>query len=89
MIALSDESFTQVLEESDLSGNSLYRNSVKGVVVNITKAVETYLKQNGLEAYIEGYDWQYNVLISEELNAWCMPADQIAMYERMRPSILY
>ncbi|MCK5067233.1 MAG: hypothetical protein KAR16_07340 [Bacteroidales bacterium] len=51
--------------------------------------METYLKQNGLEAYIEGYDWQYNVLISEELNAWCMPADQIAMYERMRPSILY
>ncbi|MCK4746650.1 MAG: M48 family peptidase, partial [Bacteroidales bacterium] len=63
IIALSSESYTQVLEDNELSGNTYYLNTVKRVGENLTRAVETYLKQNGMEAYVEGYDWQYNVLV--------------------------
>lgn len=85
MIALSDESYSKVLQESEISKNSSYVNMVKQVGQDVTRVVETYLKQNGLEAYVKGYDWQYNVLVSEELNAWCMPGGQIAFYEGIMP----
>ena len=55
------------------------------VGTRVTAAVESYLKQNGLEAYIEGYNWQYNVIASDALNAWCMPGGQIAFYEGIMP----
>ena len=85
MISLSEESYTKVLEESELSDDRYYRDMVKTVGEKVTRAVETYLKQNGLESAISGYKWQYNVLKSEELNAWCMPGGQIAFYEGIMP----
>ena len=85
MIALSEESYSQVLKESQLSGNQFYVSMVRGVGEKLTVAVEAYLKMNGLESAIEGYKWQYNVIVSEQLNAWCMPGGQIAFYEGILP----
>jgi predicted Zn-dependent protease len=85
MISLSSESYSQVLAEGKLSNNSSYVNMVRRVGQRLTAAVESYMKQHELEALIEGYDWQYNVLVSEDLNAWCMPGGQIAFYEGIMP----
>ena len=85
MIALSNESYAKVLEEGTLSANRTYVNQVQTVGKRLTAAVESYLKQNNLQSSIEGYQWQYNVLVSEELNAWCMPGGQIAFYEGILP----
>lgn len=85
MISLSAESYSQVLAEAKLSTNANYVNMVKKVGQRLTLAVETYMKQNNLGSAIEGYDWQYNVIVSEELNAWCMPGGQIAFYEGIMP----
>ncbi|MEN8201693.1 MAG: M48 family metallopeptidase [Bacteroidota bacterium] len=85
MIALSNDSYSQVLEESQLSSNTDYVNRVREVGKRVTAAVESYLKQNKLESAIEGYNWQYNVIVSEQLNAWCMPGGQIAFYEGILP----
>ena len=85
MIALSAESYSQVLAEGKLSANTSYVNMLTRVGQRLTAAVESYMKQNKMEAAIEGYDWQYNVLVSEELNAWCMPGGQIAFYEGIMP----
>lgn len=85
MITLSAESYSQVLAEGKLSSNTSYVNSVRKVGERLTVAVEVYLKQNNLASATEGYQWQYNVLVSEELNAWCMPGGQIAFYEGIMP----
>ncbi len=85
MIALSSESYSKVLAEGQLSTNTSYVNMVRTVGQKLTVAVEAYLKQNNLQSTVEGYEWQYNVLVSEELNAWCMPGGQIAFYEGIIP----
>jgi predicted Zn-dependent protease len=85
MLALSAQSYAQVLEESTLSTNQYYVNMVQDVGKRLTVAVKAYLKQQNLESAIEGYEWQYNVIISEQLNAWCMPGGQIAFYEGILP----
>jgi predicted Zn-dependent protease len=85
MLSLSAASYSQVLKETKLTANQKYISSVRSVGANLTAAVKKYLKQNGLESSIEGYQWQYNVLVSDELNAWCMPGGQIAFYEGIMP----
>jgi predicted Zn-dependent protease len=85
MITLSAESYSKVLSEAKLSSNRDYVNSVRKVGEGLTVAVEAYLKQNKLSSATDGYEWQYNVLVSEELNAWCMPGGQIAFYEGILP----
>lgn len=85
MLALSADSYSQVLTEMPLSTNTQYVEAVKRVGEDVSKAVLEYLKLQGLESRIEGFDWQFNVLVSEELNAWCMPGGQIAFYEGIMP----
>jgi predicted Zn-dependent protease len=85
MLSLSADSYSEVLKESKISTNQKYITSVRTVGKNVTAAVKQYLKQNGLESTIDGYQWQYNVLVSDELNAWCMPGGQIAFYEGIMP----
>lgn len=85
MLTLSTDSYQQVLSEIQISANNEYTESVKRVGQKLKIAVEKYLSLNGLASRIEGFDWQFNVLISEELNAWCMPGGQIAFYEGIMP----
>ncbi len=85
MLALSSDSYTQVLSEHQISDNTAYVSSVRRVGEKVSQAVERYLEMNGLESRIERFDWQFNVLESEEVNAWCMPGGQIAFYEGIMP----
>lgn len=85
MLTLSADSYNQVLKETKVSSNQKYVTSVRKVGTNLTAAVKEYMKLNGMESSIEGYQWQYNVLVSDEMNAWCMPGGQIAFYEGIMP----
>jgi len=85
MLALSADSYDQVLDSVPKSTDAVYIGMVNEVGKRMIVAVNEYLKMNGLESRIEGFDWQFNVLQSEELNAWCMPGGQIAFYEGIMP----
>lgn len=85
MLALSAESYSQVLSENKVSNNTDYVSAVNRVGMKVTSAVEEYLAMNGLASRAEGFDWQFNVLASDQLNAWCMPGGQIAFYEGIMP----
>ena len=61
MLSLSADSYSQVLKETKLSTNQKYVGSVRKVGENVTSAVKQYMKQNGLESSIDGYQWQYDL----------------------------
>jgi len=85
MVSLGKSNYTQVLQESNVSDNEEYKQMVQEVGARISKAVEEYLRQNNLSAQIEGYEWEYNVLESDQVNAWAMPGGKIAFYEGIMP----
>lgn len=58
---------------------------VKRVGQKIAAAVTQYMNQNGYGDQIAGYKWEYNLIESNEINAWCMPGGKIAIYTGILP----
>jgi len=85
ILSLSADSYQQVLDENETSGNRNYNTMVSEVGQRMSKAVEKYLTDNGIESRISEFSWQYNVIVSDQLNAFCMPGGQIAFYEGIMP----
>ncbi len=85
ILSLSSDSYAQVLKENKISTNTQYINTVRQVGTNITAAVETYFTEQNQSSILNGYAWEYNVLVSKEMNAWCMPGGKIAFYEGIMP----
>ncbi|HNQ69516.1 MAG TPA: M48 family metallopeptidase [Bacteroidales bacterium] len=52
---------------------------------NISTAVELYLKQNGLEKRLKDFKWEFALVESNVINAWCMPGGKICFYTGILP----
>jgi predicted Zn-dependent protease len=83
--ALGVDSYNQVIDQTGLSDNQQYIAQVKRVGVKITEAVEKYLADNNLLDKIKGFKWEYSVLESDQMNAFCLPGGKIAFYEGIMP----
>ncbi len=53
---------------------------VRRVGQRITKAVTDFYTKKGLSKSLEGYKWEYNLVDSKDVNAWCMPGGKIVVY---------
>ena len=85
MNAMSFQQYDQFLQENKLSSSKSDIDMVKRVGVNIQKAVETYFKQNNLSKELAGYQWEFNLVESPEINAWCMPGGKVVVYTGILP----
>ncbi|WMN06456.1 M48 family metallopeptidase [Marivirga arenosa] len=83
--ASSFSSYNQVLKESQLSSNAAQTAMVKKVGNRIKNAVEEYLKENDLSSATEGFEWEFNLIAENIVNAWCMPGGKVAFYEGILP----
>ena len=59
-------------------------NKVKLVGSRIAKAVDQYLKDNGFGDQFN-YQWEFNLVESKDVNAWCMPGGKVAVYTGILP----
>jgi hypothetical protein len=46
---------------------------VENVGMKIKLAAEKYLNALGQKEYLNGYQWEYKLVDSKVVNAWCMP----------------
>jgi len=58
---------------------------VRRVGQRIAGAVTQYYKGKGLASELEGYQWEYNLVDSKDVNAWCMPGGKIVVYTGLLP----
>lgn len=79
------QQYKQTLTESKLSTDKKEIDQVKRVGVKIQKAVEDFFVAKGQPTYLKDYAWEYNVIQSKELNAWCMPGGKVAFYTGILP----
>src|SRR5215210_3948073 len=53
---------------------------VKRIGSRIASAITQYYTKQGLGKELEGYQWEYNLVNSNQVNAWCMPGGKIVVY---------
>ncbi|MDD5476215.1 MAG: M48 family metallopeptidase [Syntrophales bacterium] len=85
MLAMSQQQYGNFLKETELSKDQEKTDMVKRVGENIRGAVELYFTQRGMGRELENYDWEFNLIESEEINAWAMPGGKIAVYAGILP----
>ena len=85
---MSFDSYKSVLDSSKLSTNKQQVEMVKTVGANIQKAVEEYMAQNNWSDHLKGYDWDFNLIEADIVNAWCMPGGKVAFYTGIMPICL-
>ncbi|MCE5186664.1 MAG: M48 family metallopeptidase [Planctomycetaceae bacterium] len=66
--------------DTKLSGNTQQSAVVQRVGTRIADAVEKYMRENGMEKQIEGYNWEFNLVESKDINAWAMPGGKVVVY---------
>jgi predicted Zn-dependent protease len=77
--------YNNFLKEAALSTDKAQIDKVMRVGRNIAAATEAYLRDNGLEAEIKNFAWEFNYVKIEEANAFCMPGGKIVVYEGLMP----
>lgn len=85
IMSLSYDSYKQVLKENKLSTNAAWTSMVKNSGSRIQRAVETYMAQNKMKDQLKGFQWEFNLLESEAVNAFCMPGGKVAFYTGIMP----
>lgn len=58
---------------------------VKTTGLKIQNAVTQYMNQNKMGSRISGYKWEFNLVNSNEVNAWCMPGGKVVVYSGILP----
>lgn len=85
MVQMSFTSYRDFLKENKLSADQDDTRRIKEIGRRVAKAVESYMKAQGLESRIAGFDWEFNLIASKEMNAWCMPGGKVVFYEGILP----
>jgi predicted Zn-dependent protease len=77
--------YSQLLKETPLSSDRKASQTIKTVGARIAAASRAFLKQHGRESELDSYRWEFNLLESDEVNAFCMPGGKVAFYSGIMP----
>jgi len=79
-------SYKQLLTDpkTKVVGSGADAQRIKRIGGNLAAAIEQYLQQNGY-ANQYNFQWEFNLIQSSEVNAWCMPGGKVAVYSGLLP----
>jgi predicted Zn-dependent protease len=79
------QQYGQFLAENKVLKGTTDSKRIDNIGRKIKTAAERWLTANGNASYLDGYEWEYNLVQSDELNAWCMPGGKIVFYTGILP----
>lgn len=77
--------YSTFLKENKVINGTADAEMVKRVGKRITEAATLWLNALGQKDYLKDYKWEYNLVDSKEVNAWCMPGGGIVVYTGILP----
>src|SRR4029079_8160322 len=85
---MSTQQYQQFLDSNKVvraSSGSKDVDMVKRVGLRITQAAEALLAEKGKAGFTKDYKWEFNLVDSKEVNAWCMPGGKVVVYTGLLP----
>ena len=77
--------YSKVLKEGKVITGTTDAKMIQTVGDRLKYAADKYYAEKGLSAQLQGYQWQFTLLQSNEVNAWCMPGGKVAVYSGILP----
>ena len=85
LLTSSLSAYKGYVNSDKLSSNATNTAMVKCVGQRLANAVETYLRNNGYAEEVKNYNWEFNLVKENQVNAFCMPGGKIVVYEGLLP----
>ena len=85
LFPMAFQEYSSFLSENKVVSGTKDAQMVKSVGQKIAVAAERYLNANGYAGYLQDYQWEYNLVDSPDVNAWCMPGGKIVVYTGILP----
>jgi predicted Zn-dependent protease len=79
------QQYSQFLGQNKVVTGTADAQRVVTVGTKIKNAAEKWLNANGYKGYLKDYQWEYKLVDSKEVNAWCMPGGKIVFYTGILP----
>lgn len=85
--AAAAQQYQQFLSQNKVVSPNSSRDAemVRRVGQRVANAITQYYAKQGLSKELSGYQWEYNLVDSKEVNAWCMPGGKIVVYTGLLP----
>lgn len=85
MLSSSFQQYDEFMSANKQSADSKNSEMVKQVGLKVAQAVQTYFAANNIKAELNGYRWEFNLIESPDINAWCMPGGKVVVYTGILP----
>ncbi|WP_418262991.1 M48 family metallopeptidase [Flavobacterium faecale] len=79
------QQYGEFLKENKVITGTTDAKRVESVGTKIKGAAERYLASLGQTEYLKDYRWEYKLVESKDVNAWCMPGGKIVVYSGIMP----
>jgi len=85
LFPMSFAQYDAFLSENTVIVNTPEAEMVARVGGRIAEAAKRWLDAEGFPQYLDDYRWEYNLVIDDTVNAWCMPGGKIVVYTGILP----
>ncbi|SOD79117.1 M48 family metallopeptidase [Spirosoma fluviale] len=85
LLPLSFTNYKGVLDTSRVVQGTNDAEMIKRVGNRLRQAMEQYLNANNYGNRLQGFQWEFNLIQSPQVNAWCMPGGKVAFYTGILP----
>lgn len=85
--AMAVQEYRQFLSTNRVVSPSADRDAemVRRVGQRLAQAVQQFYQQQGQADALEGYQWEFNLVNSQDANAWAMPGGKVVVYTGLLP----
>ncbi|MBP5732167.1 MAG: M48 family metallopeptidase [Bacteroidaceae bacterium] len=85
ILSLSTQQYQEYMKGAKTSTDQNNTMLVKHVGQKLATAVEAFLTNNGYANEIKNFQWEFNLVADNQVNAFCMPGGKIVVYEGLLP----
>lgn len=85
MLSMSYQQYDEFLKTNQESTDKAATDMVVRVGKRIQAAVEQYARDTNNTKQLDGYQWEFHLVESDEVNAWCMPGGKVVFYTGIIP----
>jgi len=85
VLAMSSEQYNEFISKHKVITGTPESRMVKRVGQNIQRGVKRYLESLGRSDLLAGYNWEFNLVEDDSINAWAMPGGKVVIYTGILP----